>query len=132
MQRLLEGEGDELDGSLAPLLGARNPFPSRRRPPVLMRASFFVLEPRPIVAALASGRYWSRRYIHQHLAPRRSNPAIWDHWLPSPHGFHPDAEFWRRAAPALEPLRRTEGGAAARRALLPTTLWATVIDPLLA
>lgn len=97
VQRVLEGE----PGVLA-LLGP-NPFASQ--PPTWVRVVHQCLKPTSLAERRASGRWWHARALCVLHAPRRSDPSIWQHWLPEPEAVHPEMSHWRRRSPTLAALR---------------------------
>lgn len=103
VQRVLEGEP-----SVLRLLG-QNPFADA--PPTWVRVVHRCLKPTSLAERRRSGRWWHARSMTVLHEPVRSDPSLWDHWLPEPEAVHPELTHWRRRSPTLAAMR-----AAARQA----------------
>jgi hypothetical protein len=97
VQRVLEGEPGVLR-----LLG-ENPFPDG--PPTLVRVVHQCLKPASLAERRRSGRWWHARAMCVLHGPVRSDPSLWEHWLPEPEAVHPEMSHWRRRSPTLAALR---------------------------
>jgi len=94
MQRLLQGE------PLALSRFADNPFPDA--PPKYMRLSTYAFTPRSARDRLASGKWWTRRYVGPLFPPTELDERAFIDNLPPPELFHPDDVERKRRAPALK------------------------------
>ena len=110
VQRVLEGEPGVLS-----LLG-ENPFPER--PPTWVRVVHQCLRPTSLAERRRSGRWWHARNLCVLHAPVRSDPGVWERWLPEPEAVHPELTHWRRQSPTLRTMREAaEGGVPLREAV---------------
>jgi hypothetical protein len=101
LQRLLEPR------SAVHSLFRRVPFGGRT--PMAVRAKLYAFTPTTPHEQTATGRWWSCVPVAEHAPERRSDPSMWDRWVPSPPQFHPDDHLARAQAPQLWPLLAERG-----------------------
>jgi hypothetical protein len=73
-------------------------------PPVRARMRLYVFAPTTRDELKATGRYWHRDLVGDHLSERGSDPSLYERWLPTAEQLHPDERFARRRVARLRPL----------------------------
>ena len=96
MERLMDGD--------SPVRGLFRELPFRGQPPLRMRMRMYAFAPTSVAERHATGRWWDRRLIGEHLPERGSDPARTACWLPAAEQLHPDERWARRRIPRLRPL----------------------------
>ena len=96
-----------LERLMDPRSRARDLFrviPFGGEPPIRMRMRLYLFAPTTAAEARATGRYWRRDLVGEHLAERGPDPTMYRRWLPAPEQFHPDDRWSRRRVPRIRPL----------------------------
>jgi hypothetical protein len=73
-------------------------------PPVRVRMRLYVFAPTSRDEMKATGRYWHRDLVGDHLCERAADPTVYARWLPNAEQLHPDERFARRRVARIRPL----------------------------
>jgi hypothetical protein len=73
-------------------------------PPVRARMRLYVFAPTTRDEMKATGRYWHRDLVGDHLPERDSDPTLYERWLPTAEQLHPDDRVARRRVARIRPL----------------------------
>ena len=73
-------------------------------PPVRARMRLYVFAPTTRDEMKATGRYWHRDLVGDHLPERAADPTLYERWLPRAEQLHPDDRFARRRVARIRPL----------------------------
>ena len=73
-------------------------------PPVRARMRLYVFAPTTRDEVKATGRYWHRNLVGDHLLERHADPTLYTRWLPTAEQLHPDDRFARRRVARIRPL----------------------------
>ncbi|HLH29625.1 MAG TPA: lipase maturation factor family protein [Terriglobia bacterium] len=119
MERLMEPD--------SPVRQLFRSVPFNETTPKRMRASLYIFAPTRPEELRATGRYWDRIWIDEHVPERGPDPSVFSRWLPAPEQFHPDERWARRLVPRLQPLLDARDLETIRKALppRPQLLWQT-------
>jgi hypothetical protein len=100
MDRLLE----RLMEPASPTRHLFRAVPFDGEPPVRARMRLYVFAPTTPDEMKATGRYWHRDLVGDHLSERTSDPTLYERWLPTAEQLHPDDRFARRRVARIHPL----------------------------
>lgn len=101
-QKVLEGHGEQF-------LQCEE-LSRRSEPPKLARVRTMLLEPAPLSALQAEGKYWQREYVGPHTPPREIDPEFWKYLQPEPEMWHPEGVIWRLRSRLGKLMRRAQAG----------------------